>query len=76
MGQFKDQGVSDYNLAYFNCIGRYDGIHGDVPLGTKPGPCNYTGGGLFNLNPIAVIHPETERILHVFAFASIDAADS
>lgn len=68
MRQFEELGA-DFNQAYFSCIGRHDGKHGHVPMGTKPGPCNYTGGGLFNLNPVAVIHPETGKTIHVFAFA-------
>jgi hypothetical protein len=68
MQQFDNLGV-DPNLAYFNCIGRHDGKHGHVDMGTKPGPCNYTGGGLFNMNPVAVIHPETGKTLYVFDFA-------
>jgi hypothetical protein len=71
MQDFKDLGV-DVNLAYFNCVGRHDGKHMDVDMGTKPGPCNYTGGGLFNLNPVAVKHPETGGTVHVFAFADGD----
>jgi len=68
MQDFKDLGV-DVNLAYYNCIGRHDGKHGRVAMGTKPGPCNYTSGGLFNISPTAVKHPETGDTLRVFAFA-------
>lgn len=53
--------------AMWNCIGRYDG-HGNVPLFTKPGPCNYTGGGLFCLNPVLVVD-EAGKEHRVFAFA-------
>lgn len=63
---------ADINLAYFNCIGRHDGAHGHVQMGTKPGPCNYTGGGLFNMNPRAVKHPDDGATLHVFDFAPVD----
>ncbi|WP_321820882.1 MULTISPECIES: VVA0879 family protein [unclassified Burkholderia] len=68
MQDFKDLEV-DVNLAYFNCIGRHDGKHMNVDMGTKPGPCNYTGGGLFKLNPVAIKHPDTGETVHVFAFA-------
>lgn len=51
---YSEQGVTP-DTAYMNCIGRYDG-HGDVPILSGQGPCNYTSGGLFNLNPIKVIH--------------------
>ncbi len=38
----------------FNCVGRY--LHEcRVAFGGEgPGPCNYTGGGLFPMNPIEV----------------------
>lgn len=50
---YKDRGATP-DSARFNCIGRYDG-HIDVPIGSKPGPCNYTTGGLFNISPVKVI---------------------
>lgn len=54
------------NVVAFSCIGRWDG-HEKVDMGTKPGPCNYAGGGLFPLNPVAVeVDGKTH---HVFAFA-------
>lgn len=52
----------------FSCIGR------SLPAGAKvseifekPGPCNYTGGGLLRLNPIEVDADGT--IIQVFDFA-------
>lgn len=68
IGDFLALGL-DPNVAYFNCIGRHDGKHGHVVMGSKPGPCNYTGGGLFNLNPVAVVHPDSSEQTYVFAFA-------
>jgi hypothetical protein len=65
--QYKDNGATP-NAAYLNCIGRYDGKHGDVEMGTHPGPCNYTSGGFLNINPVTVIMPG-DSPLHVFAFA-------
>ncbi len=50
---YKNDGTTP-STAYFNCIGRYSGFM-HVSIGTKPGPCNYTSGGLFNLNTIIVI---------------------
>ncbi|KKK47882.1 hypothetical protein LCGC14_3150700, partial [marine sediment metagenome] len=47
------------------CIGRYDG-HIVVEIGTTPGPCNYTSGGLFNLNPVTVV--DGDRRYSSFAF--------
>ena len=63
--QFKDKGATP-DTARFNCIGRYDG-HGDVVLGTKPGPCNYTAGGLLNLNPIKITDGDKEYTSFAFA---------
>lgn len=67
--QFQALGA-DVDLAYFNCIGRHDGVHNAVDIGTKPGPCNYTGGGLFKLSPVMVLDPITEKTQRVFAFDS------
>jgi hypothetical protein len=53
----------------FSCVGRWMPDAKDafsVPEGS--GPCNYTGGGLFRLNPIGVEH-EDGSVRHVFAFA-------
>jgi len=69
MREFKVLKVEDVQQAYSSCIGRFDGVHGSVNMGTKPGPCNYAGFGLFGLNPVAVIHPETGKQVDVFAFA-------
>jgi hypothetical protein len=68
MQDFKDLNI-DPNLAYYDCIGRHDGKHFDVLMGTKPGPCNYTGGGLFCLSPLTVEHPKTGEAVRVFDFA-------
>lgn len=65
---FKDLEI-DPNHAYGTmCIGRVDGAHHNVPIGTKPGPCNYHSGGLLNLNPIRVEHPDTGKPVRLFAF--------
>jgi hypothetical protein len=57
---WKDLGANE-NAVAFNCVGRY--IPGSAEaLSTNPRnrkksnghPCNYTGGGLFKLNPITV----------------------
>jgi len=49
----------------FSCIGRFDG-HGDTDICSGKSPCNYTAGGLLNINPIKVIIGENHR--YVFAF--------
>jgi hypothetical protein len=56
----------------FSCIGRYKGSTKE--LGDKSGgPCNYTGGGLLNLNPVSV--DIDGKITNVFAFAEEKAAE-
>lgn len=63
---------------YFSCIGRV--ITDGRPIGTMMQkqttvPCDYTGGGLFRLNPIHVTNDEG-KVVEVFAFAreAINAA--
>lgn len=42
----------------FNCIGRYlKGTKGEF-MKNKKQPCNYTGGGLFQLNPVSIDNSE------------------
>jgi hypothetical protein len=54
---WKDAGANIGEVA-FSCIGRHipgsKEFIGDKPREEKSGPCNYTGGGLFNLNPLEV----------------------
>lgn len=64
--------VADYKAAgapvgavAFSCIGRYLPNPREAFGGKGPGPCNYTGGGLFGLNPVAI----EGRASNVFAFA-------
>lgn len=52
---YKDAGAPESAVA-FNCVGRYvDGsrsaFHGKVK---GPGPCDYSGGGLFKVNPVHI----------------------
>ena len=56
--EWKEAGAPQGAVA-FSCIGRYTG-HMDRSMGSKPGPCNYTGGGLFGLNPLTVKFPNGE----------------
>ena len=52
----------------FACVGRWTGprrtAFGDD---SGPGPCDYTGGGLFGFNPIHVSLPDG-RIVQLFPF--------
>lgn len=57
-----DAGASPGQVG-FVCIGRFYSAEnckkafGDKNK-NKPGPCDYTGGGLFKLNPVEVIHTD------------------
>lgn len=61
---WKDAGAE--GAIAFACIGRWRPVH--MEIFGKPGPCNYTGGGLFALNPVHVIF-ENGETTHVFDFA-------
>ncbi len=63
--RYKEKGATP-DTAYFNCIGRYDG-HENVDMCSGKSPCNYSGGGLFGLNPVKVTNGE--KTIQVFAFA-------
>jgi hypothetical protein len=52
----------------FSCVGRWLPGARRAFGGSGPGPCDYTGGGLFKLNPVAVTTPDG-KTHHVFAFA-------
>lgn len=49
----------------FSCIGRFLDDCRDWLGGSGSGPCNYTGGGLININPIHI----TDHDAYLFAFA-------
>jgi hypothetical protein len=50
---WKKAGASSGEVA-FSCIGRRITPERDAFDKSKPGPCNYAGGGLFRLNPLEV----------------------
>ncbi len=52
----------------FNCIGRFSGAKRRAFGGKGEGPCDYTGGGLFNIMPMTVVLPNGEEI-RAFDFA-------
>ena len=63
---WKDAGAQEGAVA-FSCVGRWaesprKAFGGDG----KPGPCDYTGGGLFRLNPVTVTYEGIEH--QVFEF--------
>jgi len=60
----------DPNMAYYECIGRHDTRIEDVgEMYGKTQPCNYTSGGLININPVTVRTPDG-RIVYAFDFAN------
>lgn len=65
VAEWKAAGASEGEVA-FSCIGRRTGAKREA-LGEGDGPCNYAGGGLFQLNPVTVdFGAGTHK---VFAFA-------
>lgn len=63
---WKKAGAKEENVA-FSCVGRWTGAsRGAFTKGI--GPCDYAGGGLFQLNPVRVIDDEGKEH-RVFAFA-------
>lgn len=74
VGDWKEAGAPENAIA-FSCVGRYakDGspvemTRADKAFKGKGGPCNYTGGGLFKLNPVTVIDIDGHRH-QMFEFA-------
>ena len=65
---WKDAGAPEGAIA-FSCVGRWAGAKRAAIEGTGPGPCNYAGGGLFNLNPVTVLQGEGKH--RVFEFAEV-----
>lgn len=51
----------------FSCVGRWTCSKQEL-FSKDGGPCNYTGGGLFALNPVTV--RAGDRTYNVFEFAS------
>ena len=65
VSEWKAAGAGEGMVA-FSCIGRALGVA--AGLGADTGPCNYAGGGLFQLNPVTVIE-EDGSTHNVFEFA-------
>jgi len=70
---WRDAGAPDGAVA-FSCLGRYigDGKEAaDRAFKHAGGPCNYTGGGLFGLNPVEVDFEDGSESMRAFAFAEM-----
>lgn len=66
---WKDAGAPVSAVA-FSCVGRWcgdDESTAKAAFKKAGGPCNYAGGGLMGLNPVAVDAPG--GLMHVFQFA-------
>lgn len=50
---YKDAGAPSTAVA-FSCVGRWTGAGGEKTFQRSGGPCDYTGGGLIELNPLQV----------------------
>jgi hypothetical protein len=62
---WKEAGAPETAVA-FSCVGRWSGMKREAFGGEGPGPCNYAGGGLFNINPVKIYGRKND----VFAFAT------
>lgn len=66
---YKDAGAEQTAVA-FNCIGRYTNDAKKAMFTSKlkgNGPCDYSGGGLFKLNPLEVVIDGTSHYFFEFA---------
>lgn len=60
VADWKRVGAKEPDVGY-NCVGRYEGdrkLMAANAFKKAGGPCNYTGGGLFKLNPMHVKFPD------------------
>lgn len=61
--------------AAFSCVGRWLTKAKDAFTDKGKGPCNYAGGGLFRINPVAVTFPD--GVEHqAFAFAEPEVVNA
>lgn len=71
VSDWRKVGASEGEIA-FSCVGRHMGAGGEKAFKQSGGPCNYTGGGLFRLNPVRVLFDDGS----VSEFFEIAAADA
>jgi len=67
--EYKDAGAPS-SAPGLDCIGRYGNLQRRTAFGTNsegPGPCDYSSGGLFNVNPVRVSHEGRDH--YVFELA-------
>lgn len=67
---WKDAGAAEGHVGY-SCIGRFTGDPDKAALSafkSAGGPCNYAGGGLFNINPVEIDLGAGVDPIKLFAF--------
>ena len=64
---WKQAGAPEGAVA-FSCVGRWRGGDDKKSFRNNGGPCFYTGGGLFKINPVRVVHIDGKEH-NLFAFA-------
>lgn len=66
---WKDAGAPEGAVA-FSCVGRWHGGDPEKTFMKQGGPCDYAGGGLIGINPVAVFR-ENGIFSRVFEFAEV-----
>lgn len=72
--EWKKAGAPEGAVA-FSCIGRYTKGEGTMNQKTPKRPCDYTGGGLFRLNPVKVNFSDGKDMT-AFEFAPVSSAET
>lgn len=73
--EWEDIGASEGEVA-FSCIGRHVDNARSAMFGKGKGPCDYTGGGLFQLNPVHVTSDDDGTVRQCFDFAEVKGTES
>lgn len=66
-----DAGDTDKSMVAFSCIGRL--LSSKNSIGSNSSPCNYAGGGLFQLNPVTVNHDGNKSKVFQFYYENKEA---
>lgn len=74
MKDWKEVGASEGEVA-FSCVGRHMEEARSAMFSKGGGPCDYTGGGLFQLNPIHVKYRDGDGVRQCFDFAPVEGVE-
>lgn len=68
--KYKEQGATAEDVR-FNCIGRFTGSQNKAfgQKGVTKSPCDYSSGGVFDINPLVVVNEDTGKEFSCFGFA-------